>query len=420
MELKEGYKQTEVGVIPEDWEVVCVDFLKSKIGSALSTGPFGSSISSRFFKDSGVPVIRGSNLASDGRTHLRESGYVFVSEKKASEFSRSTVRSGDIIFTCWGTIDQIGLITSDAAYPRYIISNKQMKFTADPQKAASRFLFYLFSAQQFKKQIEEKSIGSSVPGFNLTMLRSIHFCAPELKEQEAIAEALSDVDALIESIEQLIEKKRQIKEGAMQQLLTGKRRLPGFERKAGYKQTEVGVIPGDWGVSNFSAVFTRVTTKKFQICASKYQSSGSLPIVDQGNKPIVGYSDELDKKFVCPKSGVIVFGDHTCIIKFIDFDFLIGADGVQIVQTIGDNNTRYFAHQLTYRKIQSTGYNRHFGRLKEQLQIVPSTKAEQEAIAEVLSDMDAEIDALESKLAKAHQLKSGMMYNLLTGKIRLV
>ena len=95
----------------------------------------GSNISSQFFQDRGVPVIRGSNLANDGRTHLIDDGLVFVSEAKATELRRSAVFEDDLIFTCWGTINQVGLISDRAAYPRYIISNKQMKLTPNPKLA---------------------------------------------------------------------------------------------------------------------------------------------------------------------------------------------------------------------------------------------------------------------------------------------
>src|SRR5438105_7965271 len=148
------------------WSKLTVDDIKAPTENALSTGPFGSSISSQFFEDSGVPVIRGSNLANDGRTYLVDDAFVFVSEAKATEFKRSMVFQGDLIFTCWGTVNQVGLIGDGAAYPRYIICNKQMKFTPDPAKVDSAFLFYLFSGSDVQSQMRTQSVGSSVPGFN--------------------------------------------------------------------------------------------------------------------------------------------------------------------------------------------------------------------------------------------------------------
>ena len=214
--------------VPKGWREVTVDDIKGMGQTALATGPFGSSIGSRFFVESGVPLIRGSNLNNDARTHLIEDDFVFLCQAKAAEFRRAEVCAGDLVFTCWGTINQVGLITKRAQYPAYIISNKQMKLTPDPKKTNSTFLFYLFSGPDVQRQIVDQTIGSSVPGFNLGRLRALRFCIPGLLEQEAIAAALSDADVLITSLERLALKKRDLKQATMQALLTGERRLPRY------------------------------------------------------------------------------------------------------------------------------------------------------------------------------------------------
>ncbi len=180
------------------WIECTVDDIKGKVQSALATGPFGSAISSRFFQDSGIPVIRGSNLSQDVGHRLVEDGLAFVSETKAREFSRSVARRGDLVFTCWGTIDQVGLIDGRCSYLEYIVSNKQMKLTPDPAKADSLFLYYMFSSPAMKTTILNYGIGSSVPGFNLGQLRSIPFLLPPLAEQRAIAYILGTLDDMIE------------------------------------------------------------------------------------------------------------------------------------------------------------------------------------------------------------------------------
>jgi Type I restriction modification DNA specificity domain len=214
--------------VPEGWHEVSVEDLKAPTDNALSTGPFGSDIGSRFFEPYGVPVIRGSNLAFDGSTHLIEDGFVFISEAKAREVRRSVVIRGDLVFTCWGTINQVGLIGPRAEYSRYVISNKQMKFTPDQQKADSLFLFYLFSGPELQRTILDQGIGSSVPGFNLGQLKALRFMVPPLAEQRAIAKALGDVDALLSALDAALAKKRDLKQAAMLKLLTGRTRLPGF------------------------------------------------------------------------------------------------------------------------------------------------------------------------------------------------
>jgi type I restriction enzyme, S subunit len=146
-----------------EWLEVSVEEIKAGVENALSTGPFGSSIGSRFFTDCGVPVIRGSNLSEDIGIRLNDNGLVFLSPEKAREFSRATVRDGDLVFTCWGTVNQVGLIDGRAEHREYVISNKQMKLTPDLVKADSLFLYYLFSSPSVQNRIKSQCIGSSVP-----------------------------------------------------------------------------------------------------------------------------------------------------------------------------------------------------------------------------------------------------------------
>ena len=182
------------GVGADDWTRYTVDQLKSPAPNALATGPFGSAISSRHFIKEGIPVIRGSNLSKDVGTRLNDDGLAFVSERKAKEFSRSLAKTGDLIFTCWGTIDQVGLIDDRSQFQEYVVSNKQMKLTPNPRTTSSLFLYYLFSSPLMRDQILIQGIGSSVPGFNLGQLRSMTLNIPTLPEQRAIARILGTLD----------------------------------------------------------------------------------------------------------------------------------------------------------------------------------------------------------------------------------
>lgn len=181
-----------------EWQDFFVEDIAAPGKNSLSTGPFGSSISSKFFVEQGVPVIRGGNLSSEVGKRLIDEGLVFVSHDKAEEFSRSIVSSGDLIFTCWGTINQVGLIDSGACHAKYVISNKQMKLTVDPEKAHPLFLYYLFSGPEKQQEILNNGIGAAVPGFNLGQLRKMVITLPGLKEQKAIASVLSTLDDKID------------------------------------------------------------------------------------------------------------------------------------------------------------------------------------------------------------------------------
>ncbi|WDM12679.1 restriction endonuclease subunit S [Streptomyces lavenduligriseus] len=177
-----------------EWKTRRLEELSAPGKNSLATGPFGSAISSRFFQEGGVPVIRGSNLSLDVGERLIDDDIVFVDHAKAAEFSRSVARRGDLVFTCWGTIGQVGLIDENARFDQYIVSNKQMKLTPDPARVDSLFLYYALSSPDSVAQVQGLSIGSSVPGFNLTQLRRIEVSLPALSEQQVIAAVLGALD----------------------------------------------------------------------------------------------------------------------------------------------------------------------------------------------------------------------------------
>jgi type I restriction enzyme S subunit len=412
----------------EEWQEVTVEDIKAPFENALATGPFGSSIGSRFFQDQGIPVIRGSNLSQDVATPLNDNGLVFISRDKATEFKRSIVRKGDLIFTCWGTINQVGLIDDRAKYLEYVISNKQMKFTPDPNKADSLFLYYLFSSHKIQDRIKNQSIGSSVPGFNLGQLRAIQFRIPPLNQQKTIAQALSDVDAAIAELDRLITKKRNIKQGTMQQLLAGKKRLPGFS--------------GEWEEKKFCEV-TDVITCGLAATPQYVNESVGVPFLSSTNI----------------KNGVIKWNNYKWISKQLHKtlyrnnpplrgDILYSRVGTIGEAAIIDVNFEFSIYvSLTLIKPKSILHNAFLNQLLNSSLYKERTKnqvyvgggvgnlnvdvvrqypiplplwEEQKAIAQVLSDMDTEIEALEQKRHKYKAIKQGMMQELLTGRTRLI
>ena len=180
----------------------------------------------------------------------------------------------------------------------------------------------------------------------------------------------------------------------------------------GYKDTEIGLIPIEWDVVDFKNFFNSVGAKKYQVQKSNYLTNGSYPIIDQGQKFIVGYSDEDDKVYK-NTNGVIVFGDHTRIIKFIDFDFVVGADGTQLLKSTDGINQKFSYYVLSNKELTNLGYSRHFKLVKEMKFPLPPLK-EQEKIADILSTADDKIDAIASQIQKAETLKRGLLQKLLS------
>ena len=222
-EVPVGYKRTEVGVIPEEWESSSVCAIASSTRNAIVGGPFGSDLVSKDYVAHGVPVIRGQNMS--GR--WVSGSFVFVTPTKAKSLEANLAYPGDIIFTQRGTLGQVSLVP-DKPFSAYLVSQSQMKLSVDRKVTDPLFLFYFFISYEQQKSIQGRTIQTGVPHINLGILREMPVRLPPLAEQRAIAEALSDVDGLLAALEALIAKKRAVKQAAMQQLLTGKSRLPGF------------------------------------------------------------------------------------------------------------------------------------------------------------------------------------------------
>ena len=378
-EKKQGYKFTEeFGYIPEDWDV----YLLSTFGNI--------QMCRRILQDwttsSGeIPFYK---IGTIGQTPD-----AFISRTLFEEFRKkyNYPRKSEVLITCSGTIGKC--IQFDGKDSYYQDSNIVWLHNNSPSYLSNNFLYYYLS------NIEWNSLSSTtITRLYNDDLLNLFLLLPPFFEQEKIAEVLSDIDELIESTQKLIDKKKDLKTATMQKLLMPK---PHWVKKC------------------FDDVFRRLQSKKYQINSTDYSTEGRYPIVDQGHNKICGYTDN-SKVLLKNEDGIIVFGDHTRIIKFIDFDFVVGADGTQLIIANDKYNIKFLYYLLKLKDIPNTGYNRHFKFLLEQNYIIPIDIKEQQQIAQTLSDMDAEIEALEKELNKYKDLKTGMMQELLTGKKRLV
>ena len=371
----------------------------------MATGPFGSSISSKFFRQSGVPVIRGANLSADPTTRLSDKNLVFLEPEKAAEFSRSTVHRGDLIFTCWGTINQVGLIDESAGYDTYIISNKQMKLTPDPSLADAEFLYYLFSSPEMQQIILEGSIGSSIPGFNLARLKSLKVALPPLREQTRIALALTTAESLEAALSRAIAKKEAIKRGMMQQLLTGKTRLPGFE--------------DEWRATTFGDT---VVIRRGEVFVGREAArGGSVPVIAAGREPAT-YANRGNR--TGPVVTISASGASAGYVAYHRTS--IFASDCSTISPCPGFDLRFIYFLLALR--QNNIYRAQTGGAQPHVHAkdiypmevsLPPTVEEQRAIASVLDDADRQVGVLRARLSKARSMSQGMMEQLLTGRTRL-
>ena len=392
------YKQTEVGVIPEDWDAKQIGDLRPFVTS-------GSRGWAAFYADYGTAFIRITNLTR-GSIYLDLSDLRFVSlPANNSEGARTQLQTGDVLISITADIGIIGYVSAQAPRPAYI--NQHIALVRfDPSITNSKFISYFLASEKPQKLFRAFTDSGAKAGMNLTTVKQVRFALPPTKaEQEGIAEALSDADALIESLEQLLAKKRQLKQGAMQELLAGKRRLPGFS--------------GEWEVKRLGDV---VEIQKGDLITEKNALTGVIPVIAGGKQPAYFHNCANRSGKIITISGS---GANAGYVAFYDTP-IFASD----CSTVGEGPNYsvefvYYAlllNQGAIYKAQTGGAQPHIhpNDLRPLLISVPETKDEQVAIAAILSDMDAEIAALEAKLTKARDLKQGMMQELLTGRIRLV
>ncbi|MCB9759143.1 MAG: restriction endonuclease subunit S [Alphaproteobacteria bacterium] len=184
--------------VPQTWDLATIDEIKSSEPNSCRSGPFGSSISRKYFVDEGVPVIRGSNLRDD-LTRFVADEFVYVTEERTREKYRAcVVQAGDLVFTCWGTIGQVGIIPEEGPFEQYVVSNKQLKLRVDQKRVDPLFLYYQLSSADGVAYINSRAKGTAVPGINLGILKSIEVAVPPLQVQKDIVRILSAYDDLIE------------------------------------------------------------------------------------------------------------------------------------------------------------------------------------------------------------------------------
>lgn len=215
------YKESEIGVIPVDWEVKPLEELCRKKG--LVRGPFGGALKKEFFVRDGIKVYEQQNAINRDFSL----GDYFIDLKKFEELSRFEVKPNDFIVSCSGTIGRIFMIPINA--PKGIINQALLKITIDESIVKKQFFLHYFEWDEFQLKIIDSTQGGAMKNLvGMAIFRDTKFAVPPKSEQTAIATALSDTDALIENLEKLIAKKRNIKQGVMQELLTGRKRLAGF------------------------------------------------------------------------------------------------------------------------------------------------------------------------------------------------
>ena len=398
MEVNPGYKQTEVGVIPLEWDDPRLDSLGDGRTPPIKAGPFGSSLTKDQYVPEGYKIYGQEQVIA--RDHLF--GDYFITLKKYRELETCAVRPGDVLLSLVGTVGRLLEVPEGA--PPGIINPRLIRFTFDRERVLPRFFTYVFESGSVQSLLARQAQGGTMGVLNAGVLRPFRISLPPLPEQRAIATALSDVDGLLGGLDRLIAKKRDLKQAAMQQLLTCQTRLPGFH--------------GEWEVKRLGDV-VRIT--KGQLITEGTAIPGAIPVIAGGKKPAYFHNkpNRAGKTVTISASGA-----SAGYVAF--FDEPIFASDCSTICESGDYSIEFVYFQLqlkqaTIYKAQTGGAQPHIHAAEiNPIEFFWPTVPEQTAIAEVLTDMDAELAALEQRREKTRALKQAMMQELLTGRTRLV
>lgn len=430
-----GYKQTEVGVIPEDW--VVLDF-----GSM-----FQRTISKKFIKPNSLVSFVGMQDVTE-QAQLSSQHLMAIEDVKNgfTYFER-----GDILVAKITPCFENGKGCHTESLLTCIgFGSTEFHVLRATNDSDSKFIYYWSNRDIFRQSLESEMVGSAghrrVP---LSAITNYQIPIPPLKEQSAIADVLSDVDALISELEKLITKKQDIKTATMQQLLTGRTRLPQFAlredgSKKGTKQSVLGEIPEDWKVISIAQDtilkarigWQALTTKEYQTTGDIYLVTGTdfdsgvvkwercfyvsewrykqdqniqlknddLLITKDGTIGKVGYVAALSRPATLNSGIFVIRPRYNNLIPRFLFYVLTSRIFDDFINRITAGSTITHLYQKDFVNFEFSSPNRE----------------EQTTIAAILSDMDEEIQALEQRLSKTRQIKQGMMQELLTGKTRLI
>lgn len=431
--IPKGYKKTDVGVIPDDWEVKIL----GEEGVFLTT----SSYTRSELKEYGdVACIHYGDIHTRFHTWLdcASTALPMISRDMVKQYPY--LKNGDLVIAdasedYEGLGDCVEICNIDS---RLCIGGLHtIVYRAKPGLFAPSYIGLLRNLEVVRNQFVSQAVGTKVYSLTNSMIGSILVPIPSLlSEQKAIAEALSDMNALIEAQKELIAKKRDIKQGTMHDLLSGHVRLPGYETK-GWKHTDIGNIPDDWVVRELGDICDKIIGGGTPSRNNKIYWNGKIPWATV--KDLSSFNFNSTQEYITEKglressstlipAGTIILATRMLIGKPVIYNCNVAINqDLKALFLIKDYDKYYLSYYLNMKSNElisvssgSTVLGLSIQDLKTINLIFPFLLSEQQAIAETLSDMDNELETLEAELEKLHHMKRGMMQELLTGRIRLI
>ena len=424
--IPEGYKKTEVGIIPSSWKYTTI--------RSVTVSHKQGYYSTESYSNSGIKLARITDLKNP-EIDFESMPLLSVSEK---DYNFYKIKVGDILLARSGAIGRYGIVRKAeiAVFASYII-----RFSLDNSQIDNDYFGYVYQSENVQKQLLTITQGSSNININAGNIKSLEVLLPDLDEQKKIATALSDTDTLISELEKLIEKKQAIKTATMQQLLTGKTRLPEFALREdgtskGYKDSELGQIPEDWGIVPFRECVD-IPQGQVNPINEPYASmilvgpkhiesgTGKLLFVETANE-----QQAISGKYLFEEGDVLYGKINPYLMKaaLVNFKGLCSADmyplrpkgniksGLLLALILGEDFKKYAVSVSARSGMPKINRNE----LAQYKFCLPKDLEEQEKIANILLSIDVGLESLNTHLNKINNIKKGMMQELLTGKTRLV
>jgi len=437
--IHEEYKQTEVGIIPNDWSVESVKSICKEIFLGLTSKV-------DYVEHGGMPLIRATDIAAGVLSFDKVRTISLKQHKKLTQYRRA--KKGGVLVSKSGSLGVCALVDVDREFSIY----ESIIVLQPTAKLDSIYLLSLLRAEETQFRMIGEKVGSGVAHLNIEMFRKLSIPLPSCKqEQIKIGQVINDVSALLTELDTLIAKKQAIKTATMQQLLTGKTRLPQFAtytegaiqgKSKGTKNSELGKIPEDWDVAPAREAIEFFGGYGFSSRLSSESGVKWLKIANVGLNEVKWDADSYlpenllnsFKSYSLKDNDVVMaltrplLGDKLKIAKITNADLpaLLNQRVAKLIAKRSNclNYIFYvvqraeFIAQMNLAMAGTDPPNIGTTALGS-INIVLPPAEEQAAIATILSDMDNEIQTLEQRLTKTRQIKQGMMQQLLTGRTRL-
>lgn len=363
------------------------------------------------YRSEGVPFYRGKEITEKFKGNIDVTTEIFIErelfEKIRNKFGAPT--AGDLLLTSVGTLGSPYVVKQD---DEFYFKDGNLTWFRNFNNLDSKYLFYWLQSPHGNAQLKRATIGSSQPAYTIVLLKEMEISLPPLPTQRKIAAILSAYDDLIENNVRRIKILEEMAQNLYREWFV-KFRFPGH-KKAKFVDSPLGRIPEGWELIKVTDILKKVK-RGTKIQQKDYAAEGLIPIIDQGKEFLGGYTNNTES--LISDFPLIVFGDHTRILKYIDFPFACGADGTQLLKS---NNERMpmtlFYYALSSIDLSNFAYARHFKFLKEEILVLPANPISN-LFDQFTSPLRDQIGLMMKKNATLRRTRDLLLPKLISGEV---